>query len=262
MRVSNGNLRTAERWLSLAGGLAIALAAFSRRSTASRALAAVSGLTLVARGATGHCAIKAALTGESSFREGVSNQWSHLKAGLGMSAAREISTIEELYEAELQELRSAESQLAMMLSDVSVGLQDSQLRTLLQGYATELRSRVADLARIVSARGKDPRAHPDQAMRALIDETRKMTQVCAPAVRDAAVIASIQRLLHFKIAGYGTVATYAKLIGLLDEAARFAEHSDRDKAMDQQLTDIAQNTVNPRAEGQAASQVPLGSQTH
>jgi ferritin-like metal-binding protein YciE len=83
-----------------------------------------------------------------------------------MSAAGEISTIEELYEAELQELRSAESQLAMMLSDVSAGLQDPQLRTLLQGYATELRSRVADLARIVSARGKDPQAHPDQAMHA------------------------------------------------------------------------------------------------
>jgi ferritin-like metal-binding protein YciE len=96
----------------------------------------------------------------------------------------------------------------------------------------------------------------------LIDETRKMTQVCAPAVRDAAVIASIQRLLHFKIAGYGTVATYAKILGLLNEAARFAEHTNCDKAVDQQLTEIARNTVNPRAEEQAASQVSLGSQTH
>ena len=48
------NVGNTERWLSLAGGAALALYALKRRSPASLALAAGSA-TLINRGATGHC---------------------------------------------------------------------------------------------------------------------------------------------------------------------------------------------------------------
>ena len=48
------NVGDTERWLSLAGGAALALYALKRRSPASLALAAGSA-TLINRGATGHC---------------------------------------------------------------------------------------------------------------------------------------------------------------------------------------------------------------
>jgi hypothetical protein len=59
------------------------------------------------------------------------------------------------------------------------------------------------------------------------------------------------------------VATYAKLLGRFDEAARFGEFDDRDKAVDKRLTEIAQNTVNPATEGYAPpSHVPPGARPH
>jgi ferritin-like metal-binding protein YciE len=262
MHTHSGNVGSFERWVSLAAGIGLTLAAFGRRGMIGRTAVGATGLSLLARGATGHCAVKAALTGESSLREGLADQWSRAKAGLGMTAAKEIGTIDELYDAELEELRSAETQLGSLLTELSGRLQNSELDRLLQGYATELRSRAADLSRMLSARGRDPRAHPDQAMRALIGETRKMMQVCSAAVRDAAIVASLQRLLHFKIAGYGTVATYAKLLGFVDEASRFAEFDDRDKAVDKRLTDIAKTTVNPATERYVPGSEPLGARPH
>jgi ferritin-like metal-binding protein YciE len=259
----SGNVGNLERWLSLAAGVGLTLASFGRRGFLGRTAIGATGLSLLARGATGHCAVKAALTGESSLREGLADQWSRAKAGLGMTAAKEIGSIEELYDAELEELRSAENQLSSLLvAELSGHLQNAELDRLLHGYGAELRSRTADLSRILTARGQDPRAHPDQAMRALIGETRKMMQVCSPAVRDAAVVASIQRLLHFKIAGYGAVATYAKLLGRVDEASRLAEFGDRDKAIDKRLTDIAQIAVNPAAEGYVSAGEPTGARPH
>ena len=48
------NVGETERWLSRAGGAALAMYALRRRSPASLALAA-GGATLIGRGATGHC---------------------------------------------------------------------------------------------------------------------------------------------------------------------------------------------------------------
>jgi ferritin-like metal-binding protein YciE len=158
--------------------------------------------------------------------------------------------METLFVEELQELHSAEIQLYGLIDRLASSLANVELERLLHGYDTEMRSRAQDLARILKSRGVDPRAHPDQAMRALINETRKMADVCANNVRDAAVIASLQRILHYKIAAYGSVATYGKLLGSIQDAARLAEYADRDKAVDQELTMLATQVVNPTARSQ------------
>ena len=74
-----------------------------------------------------------------------------------------------------------------------------------------------------------------------------MAEVCAPKVRDAALAASVQRIVHYKIAGYGTIASYAKALGKLEQAGHFAQLAARDKAIDVELTDLAKATLNPDA---------------
>ncbi len=80
-----------------------------------------------------------------------------------------------------------------------------------------------------------------------IDETEKMWRICAANVRDAAVTASVQRIMHYKIAGYGAIAAYAKALGRTTEAAHFAQLADRDKAVDSELSELAKGTLNPEA---------------
>ena len=110
-----------------------------------------------------------------------------------------------------------------------------------------MQSRKVDLESLLANSELEVRDHPDDAMLALIEETHKMATVCAPKVRDAALAASVQRIIHYKIAGYGTIASYAKALGKLEQAVHFAQLADRDKAIDVELTDLAKATLNPDA---------------
>lgn len=242
-----GNLGPTERWISIVSGAGLLFASLMRGNLFSRYAGAAAGLSLLARGTAGHCGVKAAITGETTMREGLRDEWSYLRSSIGGSAAEDIGSLEGLYFAELQELHSAEAQLGGMLLTLPRKLPNEVLARTLSGYGNEVRTRRQDLERILKGDGVDPREHPDQAMRGLLRETRKMAQVYATNVRSAALIASIQRVLHYKIAGYGTVATYAQTLGRIEEASRLAEYSDRDKGVDEELSAIAKELVNPRA---------------
>ena len=68
----------------------------------------------------------------------------------------------------------------------------------------------------------------------------------APSVIDAAIISSAQRVEHYEIAGYGTVRTYAELLGENDFASLLQQTLDEEKEADQTLNEIAK-TINVQA---------------
>lgn len=234
MALYRRNLGTTERWLSLLGGIGMLLTT-TRGSGLSRVARGAVGLSLVARGATGYCAAKAALT----------NRLPHFVADF--SDTGRLDSMVGMYESELQELHDAEGQLCRLANDLSRTMSHPELAFRLQEYATELQARRVDLESLLARIGADVRGTEDDAMSALIEETEKMWRVCAANVRDAAVTASVQRIVHYKIAGYGAIAAYAKALSRLDEAAHFAQLADRDKAVDAELSELAKGTLNPEA---------------
>jgi hypothetical protein len=172
------NVGDVERWVSIAAGLGLSLVALSRGGLLQRLLAGAAGASLLSRGFSGYSGMKAAWTGQSSLGQGMREQIERTRftfAG-APTAARQIDSLETLYLAEAQELRSAEGQFVATLERLWNNLSDQQLQQQLRGYATELRSRCDDLDRILASRGVNPRRHPDQAMQALLSETRKVRQ--------------------------------------------------------------------------------------
>ncbi len=241
------NVGSTERWVSAVTGLALAARALRGRGGAGRLLLVSAGLSLLARGATGYCAMKSTLAGETTLKDGVKEQLQRLRDAVGAGTIGSIDSMDALYACELQELHSAESQLAALTERLVPTLQHPELAIRFDQYVTELRSRKVDLESLLARAEADPRPHPDDAMKALTTETEKMARLCAPTLRDAAVTASLQRIMHYKIAGYGTIAAYAKSLGRIEEAAHFAELADRDKAVDVELTLLAKATLNPEA---------------
>jgi ferritin-like metal-binding protein YciE len=71
-------------------------------------------------------------------------------------------------------------------------------------------------------------------------------------LRDAAMIASAQRIEHYEICVYGTLATYAKGLGLPEDKKILGSILEEEKAADEALTDIATGIVNPQALAVAA----------
>jgi ferritin-like metal-binding protein YciE len=259
-----GNVGTSERWLSAAAGLSLTLQALRGRGLLGRVLMASAGLSLLARSATGYCAVKSTLSGETSLKQGMKEQVRRLRQTVGADTVTSIDTMDALYATELQELHSAEAQLARMVEQLVPTLQNESLSLRLDEYATELRARKVDLESLLARSEIDSRPHPDDAMRALLDETTKMARVCAPTLRDAAITASLQRIIHYKIAGYGTIAAYAKSLGRTEEAAHFAELASRDKAIDTEFTRLAKGTLNATAPQATSEQTiaPSSLRTH
>ncbi len=228
------NLGTAERWISLLGGVGMLLTA-RRGGGFGRVTRGALGLSMLARGATGYCHVKAALTDRAG--EPIAD----------LSGHGRLDSLEAMYEEELQELHSAEGQLCDTANDLARTMSHPELAFRLQEYATELQARRRDLENFLARIGADVRGDMDDAIHALIGETEKMWRISAANVRDAAVTASVQRIIHYKIAGYGAIAAYAKALGRVTEAAHFAQLADRDKAVDAELSELAKGTLNPEA---------------
>lgn len=259
-----GNVGTSERWLSAAAGLSLTLRALRGRGLFKRLTFAAAGLSLLARSATGYCAVKSTLAGDTSLKQGMKEQVRRLRQTVGTDTVSTLDTMDELYAAELRELHSAESQLAATIERTGPSLRNEALSLRFDDYATELQARKVDLESLLTRIDGEARPHPDDALRALLGETEKMARICAPALRDAAIVASLQRIIHYKIAGYGTIGAYAKLLGRSEEAAHFAELAARDKTIDADFTKLAKGTLNAEA-AQAVpeqAQVPGSVRTH
>lgn len=249
-----GNVGPAERWLSAAAGIGLLLSA-TRGGALGRLARSGAAVSLLTRASTGYCAVKGALQGETTLQDGFKQQWQRLTESIAAPSrvTQAIDSMETLYALELQELHSAESQLCALANKLVPIVSNGPFAFRMQEYATELQARRADLDSLLARIGVDAREHADDAMQALVVEANKMAEVCAESVRDAAIAASVQRIIHYKIAGYGAIASYAKALGRHDQAGDFAQLADRDKAIDTEITDLAKATLNP----EAAQNVPI-----
>lgn len=85
-------------------------------------------------------------------------------------------------------------------------------------------------------------------LRGMIEEMQVLIRKALdPEVRDAAVLACHQSVNHFKIAQYGTVSSYARLLGEEKIAASIHHLLTEEKAADETLTTLAESKINPEA---------------
>jgi ferritin-like metal-binding protein YciE len=157
-----------------------------------------------------------------------------------------INHFRDMYVAELQELVSVESQLSDALLRMAGAAAHPALKDLLLDHRGKLQGE--RLATMLRKHGANPVAHTDQAMQALVHETRKMLGILGgDDLRDAGLSASAQKLEHYKIAAYGTAAALAGQLDLRDEQKMLHRSLDEEREVDVLLTRIAKREVNPDA---------------
>jgi ferritin-like metal-binding protein YciE len=66
-------------------------------------------------------------------------------------------------------------------------------------------------------------------------------------VKDAALIAAAQKVEHYEIAMYGTMATWADFMGEDETARLLKETLEEEKRTDKKLTELAEKQVNKQA---------------
>lgn len=93
MKSQTGNLSNNERIGSAIVGAVLSVLALRRGNPVFRTLEAAAGASLLARSVAGHCAVKAAMRGDSPLSEGLRDQWSHMSfSGLAQMVASAVGT--------------------------------------------------------------------------------------------------------------------------------------------------------------------------
>jgi ferritin-like metal-binding protein YciE len=83
-------------------------------------------------------------------------------------------------------------------------------------------------------------SHRCKGMEGLVAESNEVVKADGdPAAKDAALIATAQRIEHYEIAGYGTARELARELGLSEVEKRLAATLDVESEADRRLSKIA-----------------------
>jgi ferritin-like metal-binding protein YciE len=161
-----------------------------------------------------------------------------------------VTTLHELFLEQIRDLYSAEQQLVRALPQMAGAAHNSTLKKGFQVHLKETVVHVKRLEKIFKKLGENPQGKTCKAMEGLVNEGKEtINENASPAVKDAALIAAAQRVEHYEMAGYGTVKTYAMLMGHKETAKLLSLTLKEESLTDKKLTK-ASKAVN--------SKVPLG----
>ena len=160
----------------------------------------------------------------------------------------EIDSLRKLYVDELKDLYSAEKQIIQALPRMAKKASNPKLRQAFEEHLEVTRMQVERLDRIFELLGKSPRGKKCKGMEGLLEEGKEMMQEdMDDDVMDAALISAAQRVEHYEIAGYGTVRTYAQLLGEDQHVKLLQQTLDEEGKTDKLLTQLAESSINIEA---------------
>ena len=150
-----------------------------------------------------------------------------------------LETLQNLFEHELADLHSAETQLVAALPKMAQAASDEELRGAFEHHLEETRDHVRRLDEIRAQIGSSL-SEECKGMRGLIEEGEEIVSDQGdPIVKDAALIAAAQRVEHYEIAAYGTARTLADELDLDDAKDLLDQTLDEEGTADKLLTKIA-----------------------
>ena len=152
-----------------------------------------------------------------------------------------------LYVHQLRTLLSAEEQLVRSLPDMANMAHDEQLQDAFRSHVRETEMHVKRLEELLArVKGVDRAVEHTgpvkcKAIHALIAEADDMMMDAREAhVKDAALIASAQRIEHYEIAAYGALRHFARVLGEVHAAEILEETLQEEGQADHLLSSIAE----------------------
>ena len=159
-----------------------------------------------------------------------------------------MESLEDLMQDELKDIYDAEKQLTKALPKLAKKATNEELRDALQTHLQETEGHVERLEQIFEQLGMPVRGKRCEGMKHLIDEGNEMiADAEEDATRDAIMIAAVQKTEHYEIASYGSVRTFAQLLGQDKSAELLQQTLDEESEANELLNKLAEDIVNPEA---------------
>ena len=123
-----------------------------------------------------------------------------------------------------------------------------ELRTGFEEHLEQTKGHVQRLEEVFEELGEKTKGKTCQAMKGLIEEGSEVLKADGEdSVIDAAIIVAAQKVEHYEIAGYGSVRTFAQLLGQDKSAELLQQTLDEESEANELLNKLAEDIVNPEA---------------
>jgi ferritin-like metal-binding protein YciE len=165
-----------------------------------------------------------------------------------------VKSLRELFEIELRyaydcERKLVEKGLPTMIEKAG----SPELRRALEEHLAETRTQVTRLERIFAAMGVEPDTKTNEIFDKLSSAAKdSISNIEESPLRDAALIVNGNLVEHYEIATYGSLAEFARSLGLHNAVPLLEQTLQEEKNADAKLTELAVRIMNTQAARQTA----------
>nr|WP_315150416.1 ferritin-like domain-containing protein [uncultured Flavobacterium sp.] len=153
--------------------------------------------------------------------------------------------LRELFVDSLKDIYWAEKALTKALPKMAKNATSEDLIATINDHLVVTEEQITRLEQVFDLIGEKATAKKCDAMEGLIKEGESIVEETeVGAVRDAGIIAASQKIEHYEIATYGTLAAFAQTLGEEEAVALLQQTLDEEKEADTLLTEVAYNNIN------------------
>ena len=156
-------------------------------------------------------------------------------------------TFREFYEELLSDTFDAENQLIKALPKLAKAASSEELASAFEEHLEQTKEHATRLEKVFQLHNAKPKRIKCKGMEGLIEEGAEVIKEYDEGdLRDAALICAAQKVEHYEIAGYGTLRTFASMLGESEAQSLLEETLEEEKAADQTLNELSES-INPEA---------------
>jgi ferritin-like metal-binding protein YciE len=160
----------------------------------------------------------------------------------------ELNTLQDLFMDVLKDTYDAEHQITKALPKMAKAASTPELKAAFEEHLNQTEGHINRLEQVFEGQGKKATRKSCKGMKGLLEEGSELIKEDAePAVLDAGLIAAAQKVEHYEISAYGTLIAYANLLGASDAVELFQQTLEEEKQTDENLTELAENSINIEA---------------
>lgn len=153
---------------------------------------------------------------------------------------KNIENLNDLLIEQARELYSTENQELEVLPKFEKQVSSPELKEVINMQIEKAKEQRERIEKVFEQLEVTPVGEFSEPFGALVNKGNQLIHRSADSeVKDAGIINSIQQFNHYKIAGYGTISTYAKELGKEEVATLLHESLTEEKRCCSELTDLA-----------------------
>ena len=159
-----------------------------------------------------------------------------------------IENLNDLFLHTLQDIYFAEKQIVKALPKMMKKTESPELGKAFESHLAETEEQVTRLEQVFEMLGEKPKATKCPAIEGIIEEANELiADIQDSDTRDAGMIAAAQAVEHYEITRYGTLVSWAELLGMKDAAKVLGQTLKEEYGADQKLTKLAESRLNKEA---------------